>query len=125
VVNGFRANDHVVVQDSDLAPSGTNGVLSRQASKVLNLTLLGDLDECSTAELANDTELASVLGSPSPGRRTTTLGATNVGVVGKVVEVDVVATESLVGIALLDNGKTLLALNLLLLAEFDGFVVLP
>lgn len=125
MANGFGADDNVVVQDSDLAPPGTDGVLSRQASKVLDLALLGNLDEGSAGELANDTKLTSILGGPSPGRGPTTLGATNVGVVGEVIEVNVVAAESLVGVSLFDNGKALLALDLLLLAKLNSLVVLP
>ena len=125
VANGLGADDNVVVQDTDLAPAGADGVLCREAAEVLDLALLGDLDESSSAELADDTELTSVLGSPTPGRGSTTLGTTDISVVREVVEVHVVASEGLVGIARLDDGQTLLALNLLLLAKLDSCVVLP
>jgi hypothetical protein len=125
VANGLGADDNVVVQDTDLAPAGADGVLGREAAEVLDLALLRDLDEGGSAELANDTELTSVLGSPTPGRGSTTLGTTDISVVREIVEVHVVASEGLVGITRLDNGQTLLALNLLLLAKLDSCVVLP
>jgi len=65
VTNGLGADDDIVVQDTDLAPSRPN-TLCGEATHVLDLTILEDLNERSTGELAYDTEFAAIASGPAP-----------------------------------------------------------
>jgi len=65
VTNGLGADDDIVVQYANLAPSRTH-TLCGKATHVLDLTILEDLNERSTGELAYDTELAAIASGPSP-----------------------------------------------------------
>lgn len=60
----LRANDESILEDLHLAPDD-RVVLCGKTSEILELTLLGDLGECSTVGLANGNELTALV-RPSP-----------------------------------------------------------
>ena len=65
VTNGLGADDDIVVQYANLAPSRTH-TLCGETTHVLDLTVLENLNERSTGELAYNTELAAVASGPAP-----------------------------------------------------------
>jgi hypothetical protein len=87
VASALRSDDESVSDLLDLAPDDAV-VAGRQAAKVFELTLLGDLCESGTVGLANGDELsASTLVSPAPATRALTNGITELCVSLEVVEV--------------------------------------
>lgn len=66
VANSLGADDHVVVQDTDLSPSGSD-TLSWETTDVLHLSVAENFNESSTGKLTNDAELSTTsLVPPSP-----------------------------------------------------------
>jgi hypothetical protein len=87
VASALRSDDESVSDLLDLAPDDAV-VAGRQAAKVFELTLLGDLCESGTVGLANGDELsAGTLVSPAPATRALTNGITELCVSLEVVEV--------------------------------------
>jgi hypothetical protein len=87
MANALRSDDKSVSDLLDLAPDDAV-VAGRQASKVFELTLLGDFCESGTVGLANGDELsAGTLVSPAPATRALTNGITELCVSLEVVEV--------------------------------------
>ena len=76
VLDSFRADYGVVVDDTNLPPVGANGVVLGQATKVHEFALLTDLSEGSTIVLPNGHELSTILRCPAPGGGAVTLSAT-------------------------------------------------
>lgn len=66
-VDGLRANDSIIAQNTDLAPSRADRVVLGKTTKVYELALARDFGKSSTVELANCYELTSILRRPSPG----------------------------------------------------------
>jgi hypothetical protein len=94
VTDTLRANDEGILQDLHLAPDD-GVILGRQTTKVLELTLLGDLGERSTVSLTDSNKFAALVG-PSPGTGTFTDSVTELGVRLEVVHVNVLAAGKLV-----------------------------
>lgn len=90
VTDGLGANNDPIVQNTDFAPSRTLA-LRGETAKVHHLTILKDLDKGGARELADDTKLAAVGGSPAPGGGSSAFGTTHVGVADEVVEVHLVS----------------------------------
>jgi hypothetical protein len=87
MASALRSDDKSVSDLLDLAPDDAV-VAGRQASKVFELTLLGDFCESGTVGLANGDELSTgTLVSPAPATRALTNGITELCVSLEVVEV--------------------------------------
>lgn len=86
VTDSLTADNDIVIEDSNLAPSRTLA-LRWKTAHVLHLAILEDLDECSTGELAHNGKLAAVCSPPAPRRASPTFRATHVGMAEEVVKV--------------------------------------
>ena len=109
IVDGFRTDDSIVTEDSDLSPVGPNGVILRKTTKVDHLALRADLRERSAIVLANGDELTTTVGGPAPARRSTSEVAAKIGVGKEVVKVDVAAPEGVVPVSRDGSNKPILA----------------
>lgn len=116
MAGGLTADDDVVLVSAEFTPDGLGRVL-REATEVDELARRGDLSEGGTISLSNNGKLATVGAGPTPGRRSLAGGRAKVGVALEVVEVDLVALKSVVGIARDDLGNTVNARNGALLSE--------
>ena len=130
VVDGFRADDGIVTEDSDLSPVGADGVVLRKTTKVDQLALRVDLRECSAIVLANRNEFTTTVGSPAPARRSTSEVAAKIGVGKEVIKVDVAAPEGVVPVSRDGSNKPILArcvayvgVSGLLAKDLDRFVL--
>lgn len=88
VVDGFAPDDCVVLECSDLSPSGPDGIVLGQASEIEHPSLAADLNEGSSVELANGNELSSIVRSPTPRGGTLTLSAAESSVREEVMQID-------------------------------------
>lgn len=101
VTNRLGADVGVVANDLDVSPRGDGG-LGVETAEVLDLSAGGNLDESNTVSLAYDTELtARLLVGPSPDVVSFLAGGSEILVGEEAVEVDVVASVLLRGLALL------------------------
>jgi hypothetical protein len=80
----------VVLDDLDVSPADGLGD-SVQPAKEAELALLSDLDKGNAVSVAHDSELAALLGSPSPDVVASLAGGAQVFVADEVQQVDVVA----------------------------------
>src|SRR5690348_7427353 len=65
VVVRLGADVGVVADDFDVAPA-SGGCLRVEPADVLEIAVLGDLDEANTVPLPNDSKLSAIWGGPSP-----------------------------------------------------------
>lgn len=78
---GLGANDDIVVEHTNLSPSGANA-LGWKTSKVDHLAVAKDLNESSTSELTDDAKLtATSVMPPSPGRGALAFRSAKIGVI--------------------------------------------
>jgi hypothetical protein len=109
MVDGFRTDDSIVTEDSDLSPVGANGVVLRKTTKVNHLALRADLRERSAIVLANRNKFTTTVGGPAPARRPTSEVAAKIGVGKEVIKVDVAAPEGVVPVSRNGSNKPILA----------------
>jgi hypothetical protein len=93
VARGLAADNDEALVAADLAPDGRAAVL-RQAAKIRQPTIRGDLDKCGAVRLRNDAKLTAVVAGPSPGRGTLASAASEVSMAAEVVKVNLKRSES-------------------------------
>lgn len=111
VAHCLGSNDNIVVEHADLSPPGAD-TLCGQSTKIDHLAVAQDLDKCCASELANNAKFTTTSSvPPTPRRGTLALSGSQIGMVEKIIQVHVVTTESVVRIALFDNGEAIAAAN--------------
>ena len=101
VLHRFAANDDVALVTLDLPPKGRrSGSVLRQAAEINELPFVGDFRKSGAIRLSDSDKLPSLGACPAPRAGSLAGRASQLGMVFEVVEVEVAAAESVLGVPL-------------------------